>query len=90
MKEGIHPNYGPSKIICACGNVIETQSTMPEIRVEVCSACHTFFTGKATKLQAAGRVEKFSKKFGKGLAAAAAATAAATATATAAASSSDS
>ena len=83
MKEGIHPNYGPSKIICACGNVIDTRSTMPEIRVEVCSACHTFFTGKATKLMAAGRVEKFSKKFGKSFAGA-------TATATAAASSSDS
>ena len=83
MKEGIHPNYGPSKIICACGNVIETRSTMPEIRVEVCSACHTFFTGKATKLMAAGRVEKFSKKFGKSLAGA-------TASATAAATSSDS
>ena len=83
MKEGIHPNYGPSKIICACGNVIETRSTMPEIRVEVCSACPTFSTGKATKLMAAGRVEKFSKKFGKSFAGA-------TASATAAASSSDS
>jgi large subunit ribosomal protein L31 len=63
MKPGIHPNYGPAKIICACGNVIETRSTMPEIRVEVCSACHSFFTGKATQLMTAGRVEKFTKKF---------------------------
>ena len=74
MKEGIHPNYGPSKIICACGNVIETRSTMPEIRVEVCSACHSFFTGKATQLMTAGRVEKFTKKFKKPAAAAPATT----------------
>jgi large subunit ribosomal protein L31 len=70
MKPGIHPNYVPCKIICACGNVIETRSTMPEIRVEVCSNCHSFFTGKATQVLAAGRVEKFSKKFKKSLPAA--------------------
>jgi large subunit ribosomal protein L31 len=66
MKEGIHPKYGPTKVICACGNEIETRSTMPEIRIEICSACHPFFTGKAAKLlDTAGRIEKFERKFGK-------------------------
>ena len=46
MKDGIHPKYGPAVIRCACGNVIETRSTKPEIRVEICSKCHPFFTGK--------------------------------------------
>ena len=45
MREGIHPNYTASKIICACGNVIETNSTKPEIKVDVCSKCHPFWTG---------------------------------------------
>jgi large subunit ribosomal protein L31 len=65
MKAGIHPNYVASKIICVCGNTIETRSTMPEIRVEVCSNCHTFFTGKTSLKASAGRVEKFEKKFAK-------------------------
>jgi large subunit ribosomal protein L31 len=67
VKPGIHPNYGPCKIICACGNVIETRATMPEIRVEVCSNCHSFYTGKATQMLTAGRVEKFTKKFKKNI-----------------------
>jgi large subunit ribosomal protein L31 len=64
MKEGIHPNYAPAKIICACGHVIETRSTRPEIHVELCSACHPFYTGKQKLVDTAGRVERFRKKFG--------------------------
>ena len=64
MKEGIHPNYVPAKIICACGSVIDTRSTRPEIHVELCSACHPFYTGKQKLVDTAGRVERFRKKFG--------------------------
>ena len=64
MKKGIHPKYVPSKIICVCGNVVETRSTSPEIRVEICSACHPFFTGKQKLVDTAGRVERFRKKYG--------------------------
>ena len=64
MKEGIHPNYRRRKIICACGNVIETRSTRPEIHVELCSACHPFYTGKQKLVDTAGRVERFRRKFG--------------------------
>lgn len=63
MKSDIHPKYGPAKIICACGNVIETRSTKKEIKVEICSACHPFFTGKQKFLDTAGRMEKFKKKY---------------------------
>ena len=64
MKEGIHPNYQPAKIICACGNVIQTRSTRPEIHVELCSSCHPFYNGKQKLVDTAGRVERFRKKFG--------------------------
>ena len=64
MKEGIHPNYQPAKIVCACGNVIQTRSTRPEIHVELCSSCHPFYTGKQKLVDTAGRVERFRKKFG--------------------------
>jgi len=64
MKEGIHPNYQAARIVCACGNVIETRSTRPEIHVELCSACHPFYTGKQKLVDTAGRVERFRKKFG--------------------------
>ena len=64
MKEGIHPRYEKASIICACGNVIETRSTVPTIHVEICSACHPFFTGKQKFVDTAGRVDKFQKKFG--------------------------
>lgn len=63
MREGIHPNYQPTKIICACGEVIETASTKQDIRVEICSKCHPFFTGKQKLVDTGGRVEKFRKKF---------------------------
>ena len=64
MKEGIHPNYHAAKIICACGSIIETRSTQPEIHVELCSACHPFYTGKQKLVDTAGRVERFRRKFG--------------------------
>ena len=64
MKQGIHPNYVDCKITCACGNVIETRSTRPEIRVEVCNKCHPFYTGKQKLVDTGGRVAKFNKKFG--------------------------
>lgn len=65
MKKGTHPAYGPSKIICVCGNVIETRSTVKDFHVEICSACHPFFTGKQKLLDTAGRVERFRRKYGK-------------------------
>ena len=64
MKEGIHPEYKLATISCACGNVIETHSTVENIHVEICSNCHPFFTGKQKLMDAAGRVEKFKKKYG--------------------------
>jgi large subunit ribosomal protein L31 len=63
MKEGIHPKYEPTTITCACGNVIETRSTAKDIHVEICSACHPFFTGKQKFVDTAGRIERFNKRF---------------------------
>ena len=65
MREGIHPEYGPAKIVCSCGQVLETRSTMPEIRTEICSACHPFYTGKQKLLDVAGRVKRFNRRYGK-------------------------
>ena len=64
MKEGIHPNYVDAKVICACGEVINTKSTKGDYRVEVCSKCHPFFTGKQKFVDAGGRVDKFKKRYG--------------------------
>ena len=64
MKKGIHPKYMRTKIVCVCGNVIETRSTVPEIRVEICSSCHPYFTGKQKLVDTAGRVERFRRKYG--------------------------
>jgi len=64
VKAGIHPEYVDTTITCNCGEVIHTRSTQPQIRVEVCSKCHPFFTGKQKFVDTAGRVERFSKKFG--------------------------
>lgn len=64
VKEGIHPNYRPTTITCACGNVIETGSTKKDIKVEVCSKCHPFYTGKQKVVDTGGRVSRFNKKFG--------------------------
>jgi large subunit ribosomal protein L31 len=63
MKEKMHPKYEPAKITCACGNVIETRSTVKDIKVEICSACHPFFTGKQKLVDMAGRIERFRKKY---------------------------
>ncbi len=63
MKEGIHPKYEPTTITCACGNVIETRSTAKDIKVEICSNCHPFFTGKQKLVDTAGRVERFKRKY---------------------------
>ena len=63
MREGIHPEYKQTTIKCACGNVIETGSTKENISVEICSACHPFFTGKQKLVDTGGRGEKFRKRF---------------------------
>ena len=65
MKEKIHPKYYETTITCACGNVIHTRSTVKDIHVEICSACHPFFTGKQKLLDTAGRVERFRRRYKK-------------------------
>ena len=64
MKEGIHPEYGEATITCACGNVMKTNSTKKDMKVDVCSNCHPFYTGRQRFAAAAGRIEKFNKKYG--------------------------
>ena len=64
MKKEIHPEYKQTTITCLCGNVIETRSTAEAIRVEICSQCHPFFTGKQKLIDTAGRVERFQRKYG--------------------------
>ena len=63
MKPDIHPEYRVAKVRCACGNEFVTRSTLAEIRVEICSACHPFFTGKQKLIDSAGRVERFQKRY---------------------------
>ncbi|MFA7346822.1 MAG: 50S ribosomal protein L31 [Desulfurivibrionaceae bacterium] len=65
MKEGVHPEYHKINAVCACGNTVELGSVHPEIKVEICSACHPFFTGKQKLIDSAGRIDKFNKKYGK-------------------------
>ncbi len=64
MRKGIHPEYVECRVACACGNTFLTRSTKKEIRVEICSQCHPFFTGKQKLMDSAGRIEKFRKKYG--------------------------
>ena len=64
MKSDIHPKYEPTTIRCACGNEITVGSTQKDIRVEICSKCHPFFTGKQKLVDSAGRVDRFLKKYG--------------------------
>ncbi len=64
MKEAIHPKYEETTITCACGNVIHTRSTKQNIRVEICSKCHPYFTGKQKLVDTGGRVDRFNKRFG--------------------------
>lgn len=63
MKEDIHPKYVESRVVCSCGETFTTRSTLAEIKVEVCSACHPFYTGKQKLVDTAGRVERFNKKY---------------------------
>jgi large subunit ribosomal protein L31 len=64
MKKDIHPKFVDSVIKCACGATFETKSTEKEIRVEICSSCHPFFTGKQKLVDTAGRIERFKRKYG--------------------------
>ena len=64
MKKDIHPKYGKAVVKCGCGSTWETRSTVPEIKVEICSNCHPFYTGQQKFVDTAGRVEKFQKKYG--------------------------
>ncbi|MBR6533601.1 MAG: 50S ribosomal protein L31 [Clostridia bacterium] len=63
MKEGIHPNYDKATVRCACGETFETRSTKGDIRVEICSKCHPFFTGRQKLVDSGGRVDKFKKRY---------------------------
>ena len=64
MKSGIHPEYKEITVSCACGNTFQTRSTIDTIHVEICSACHPFYTGKQKMVDSAGRVERFNRKYG--------------------------
>jgi len=69
MKQGIHPEYHDVQVTCACGHSFPTRSTKDELRVEICSSCHPFFTGRQKLIDSAGRVERFQKRYagsGKG------------------------
>jgi large subunit ribosomal protein L31 len=63
MKKGVHPNYVETKVTCGCGNSFTTRSTRAELKVDICNACHPFFTGKLKYVDTAGRIEKFKTKF---------------------------
>ncbi len=63
MQADIHPTYHETKVTCGCGNSFTTRSTRPELKVDICNACHPFFTGKLKFVDTAGRIDKFKKKF---------------------------
>ena len=65
MKEGIHPEYHDITVVCACGNTIHTRSTKKQTRIEICSNCHPFYTGKQKLVDTAGRVERFRARYAK-------------------------
>jgi large subunit ribosomal protein L31 len=65
LKEGIHPSYNETTVVCACGETFTTKSTRQKIQVDICSKCHPFFTGKQKIMDAEGRVEKFKRKYAK-------------------------
>lgn len=65
VKEGIHPEFKEAKVTCGCGNTFTTGSVKSELRVDVCSKCHPFFTGRQRDIAAGGRIEKFNKRYGK-------------------------
>ena len=64
MKQDIHPEYVEARVRCACGNTFETRATKPDLHVEVCSACHPYFTGEQRIVDTAGRVERFRRRYG--------------------------
>ena len=64
MKQGIHPNYQRCEVTCVCGNSFVTRSTVSSIKIELCSNCHPFFTGKQKLVDSTGRVERFKKRYG--------------------------
>ena len=64
MKQGIHPDYVECTVTCSCGNTFKTRSTKPEIRIEICNACHPFYTGQQKFVDTGGRVQRFADKFG--------------------------
>jgi large subunit ribosomal protein L31 len=66
MKDGIHPNYVEAVVTCSCGNTFKTRATRRELKIDICSACHPFFTGKLKYIDTAGRIEKFQSKFAAG------------------------
>lgn len=63
MKQGIHPEMHTVTVVCACGNTFQTRSTKEELRLEICSQCHPFFTGKQKLIDSAGRVERFRRRY---------------------------
>jgi large subunit ribosomal protein L31 len=65
MKKEIHPDYVDAEVTCACGNVVKTRSTVEKMHVNLCSACHPFFTGQAKFVDTEGRVDRFNKRYGK-------------------------
>ena len=68
MKQDIHPEYFVTDVKCGCGNSFTTRSTRPELKVDICNACHPFYTGKLKFIDTAGRIEKFKNKFSAGYA----------------------
>lgn len=66
MQEGIHPKYDETKVTCGCGESFVTRSTSPELKIDICSKCHPFFTGKMKHVDREGRIEKFQNRFAKG------------------------
>ena len=66
MKDGIHPEYAETTVTCGCGNKFTTRSTRKELKVDICSQCHPFFTGKLKYVDTAGRIEKFQNKYAAG------------------------
>jgi len=66
MKEKIHPKYDKAQVRCACGETFETRSTRPNLRVDICSKCHPFYTGKRQMVDVGGRVDRFNRRFNRG------------------------
>jgi len=66
LKKEIHPNYRIATVTCSCGNTFQTKTTVGDLKVEICSKCHPFFTGTQKLIDSAGRVEKYYRRFGKG------------------------